>query len=176
MIQNILYPTDLTSHSQEGLEYAHSLAQRNRAHLIVFHALSFPSVWLYPCETEIYCDQWEQTLAEFRIDRLLTEGEIKVERFVADALKSASGEVSWKPRVTLGKAPEEIVTAALQEEVGLIVMSRRQRSWPARIFSRGVLEKVSRNAPCPVLLVDGGRGVDRRGGLRLSVLEELPSY
>jgi nucleotide-binding universal stress UspA family protein len=176
MIKKILYPTDLTTGSKESVGYAYSLAQRNRAQLIVFHALSFPSVWLHPCEVEVYCEQWERTLAHFRVDRLLAEGEIKLRRFVADALKGTSGDVSWKPQVTLGKPAEEIVTAALQEEAGLIVMSRRQKSWPGRVFTRGILEKVSRNAQCPVLLVDGDRAVDRPGGWSLPVLEELPSY
>jgi nucleotide-binding universal stress UspA family protein len=176
MIQKILYPTDLTGDSKKAVGYAHRLAQRNHTQLVVFHVLSLPSVWLYPCESEIYCEQWQRMLAEFRVDKLLADGELKVKGFVVDALKNASRDESWKPRVALGKVAEEIITAAMQEEVGLIVMSRCQRSWPLRVLTRGVVEKVSRNAPCPVLLLDRGRADERFEGWRLPVLEEVPSY
>jgi nucleotide-binding universal stress UspA family protein len=176
MIQKILYPTDLTVHAKDGMAYAFSLARRNRAQLIVFHAISFPSIWLYPCEVEGYCDQWERRLSAFRVDRLLQEGERKVRGFVSGALRAASGEVGWKPRVSLGKAAEEIVAAALQEEANLILMNRRARSRLARVFTLGILEKVTRNAPCPVLLFDGSRTIDRSGSWRLPVVYEVPSY
>jgi nucleotide-binding universal stress UspA family protein len=176
MIQKLLCPTDLTDYSKDVVRYAFSLAQRNGAQLIVFHALSFPSIWQYPCEIDVYCRHWEQQLAEFRMDRLLSDGERRVNQFVCRNLRNASGGVAWKPRVGIGKAADEIVTAALRENVDLIVISRRQRPWLARVFARGIVATVSRNAPCPILLLDGSQLVARTGGWHLPVLEETPSY
>jgi nucleotide-binding universal stress UspA family protein len=151
------------------------LAQRNRAQLIVFHAASFPSVWQIPCELDAYY-QWEQIASKFKMDRLIADRERKVKSFVCERLKVESNGVTWKPRVTLGRAADEIVTAALQEEVDLIVMDRRQRSPLAQVFTHGILEKVSRSAPCPVLLIDAAKSVKRVGGWRMPVLEQMPSY
>jgi len=174
MIQKILCSTDGTAYSKDGVAYAFSLAQRNRAELIVFHAMSFPSIWEYPCEPEAcYC--CEKLLAKFSVDRLLDEGERKVKRLIFE-LGIAGDCTRWKARVALGRAADEIIAAAAREEVDLIVMDRRRRSWLARAFTRGIVEKVSRNAPCPVLLLDGSRFVDRSGEQRLPVLEEMPSY
>ena len=175
MIQKILCPTDLTANSKGGVTYAFSLAQRNRAQLVVFHAASFPSAWQIPCELDAYY-QWEQVASEFKMDRLVAEGERKVKSFVCEKLRLASNGVTWKPRVALGRVADEIVTAALQEEVDLIVMDRRRRSPLARVFTQGILERVSRNAPCPVLLIDAAKSIKRSGGWRMPALEQMPSY
>lgn len=176
MIQKILCPTDLTAKSKHGVTYAFSLAQRNRAQLIVFHARAFPSIWQVPCELDAYHYRWEQILAKFKMDRVLSQGVRQVKQFVCETLRIESTGVVWKPTVALGGVADEIVTAALQEEVDLIVMDRRQRSLLARVFTHGILESVSRNAPCPVLVMDATKSIDRSGGWRMPVLEEVSSY
>ena len=42
MSQRILCPTDLTVNSKDGVAYGLSLAKKNRAQLIIFHATLFP--------------------------------------------------------------------------------------------------------------------------------------
>jgi nucleotide-binding universal stress UspA family protein len=54
----------------------------------------------------------------------------------------------------LGEVTEEIVTAAIQERVALIILSRRKKNALARVFMPSVIETVSRSAPCPVLSLD----------------------
>jgi nucleotide-binding universal stress UspA family protein len=115
-------------------------------------------------------------LSRFRFDQLITDSERKVKSFVGEKLRGASSGVAWKPRVAVGRVAEEIVIAALQEDVDLIVMERRRRPLLARVFTDGILEKVSRSAPCPVLLIDATKSINRSGGWRLPVLEEMPSY
>jgi nucleotide-binding universal stress UspA family protein len=176
MIQRILCPIDLTADSMDGLTYAFSLAERNGAELIVLHAVSLPSIWQYPYEIDVYCNRWEQVLADFKVDRLLTEGERKVRQFVCQVPRARAGRVAWKARVAVGKAADEILAAAVQEVVDLIVISRCERSWLARMLRRGIVETVSRNAPCPMLLLDGKQFVARAGGWRVPVLEGRPSY
>jgi nucleotide-binding universal stress UspA family protein len=176
MIKRILCPTDLTAKSRDGAIYAFSLAQRNGAQLIVFHARPFPTVWQVPCALEADHDRWQQILAKFKIDRLLSQGVRQVKRFVCETLRRESYRVIWKPTVAVGGVADEIVTAALQEEVDLIVVDRRRRSLLARVFRHGILERVSRKAPCPVLVMDATKSTDRSGGWRMPVLEELSSY
>jgi hypothetical protein len=119
---------------------------------------------------------WAKVAFKFSTDRLLAEGECKVKNFVRQRLRVEANGVAWKARVALGRAADEIITAALQEEVDLIVMERRRRSLLARALTRGILERVNREAPCPVLSVDAIKSINRSEGWRLPVLETLRSY
>jgi nucleotide-binding universal stress UspA family protein len=153
MGQKILCPTDLTAKSKHGVAYAFALAQRNGAQLIIFHATSFPSLSQYPCyELEFYY-QWEQVLSTFKMDHLLAEAEWSVRNFVCGKFGAQSKNVAWKAKVAVGTPSDEIVVAALQEEVDLIVLARRQGTMLARLFARSISEAVSRDAPCPVLSI-----------------------
>lgn len=168
----ILCPTDLTSNSQDSVAYALRLAKENNAEVIVFHAASFPSLSQLPSELEAYY-QWEQCVARFKLDQLLVDAERRVRNFVGARFGAESDRVVWKPRVGLGEAAEEILRAALQEEVDLIVMARCKRSALARLFRRSIPEAVGSRAPCPVLSIDTTQFVGSSRSWRLPVLRGL---
>lgn len=172
MIQRILCPTDLTENSRDSVAYALRLAKENGAQLIVFHATSFPSLSQYPCELEPYY-QWEQLVSEFKMDQVLAHAERKVKHFVGARFGAETYGVAWEPRVALGRVSEEIVTAAFQEEVDLIVMARCKRGPLARIFRLSVPEAVGRSAPCPVLSIDATHFICPFRGWRLPLLREV---
>jgi nucleotide-binding universal stress UspA family protein len=157
VIHKILCSTDLASASTTGVSYAFSLARRNTAQLIIVHAISFPRVWHCPCELDAYYD-WEQIAAKLKVERLLMAGERRVKQFICKHLSRESSGVPWRPKIVLlGRLAQEIVTAAIQEEVDLIVMDRRQTSRLARVFTEDTLERVSRLAPCLVLSIDASK-------------------
>jgi nucleotide-binding universal stress UspA family protein len=154
MSQKILCPTDLTVNSKDGVAYGFSLAKKNDAQLIIFHATSFPNLDQYPCcELESFY-QWEHLVSKFKVDHLLAEAEREVMSFVCGKFETESKGVAWKSKVALGRPAEEIVVAAVQEEVDLIVLARRKARTLARFFTRSISETVTRNAPCPVLSID----------------------
>jgi len=64
-----------------------------------------------------------------------------VKGFVGEKLRGASSGVAWKPRVAVGRVAEEIVIAALQEELDLIVMEKRRRPLLARVFTTAFWKK-----------------------------------
>jgi nucleotide-binding universal stress UspA family protein len=168
----ILCPTDLTSNSQDSVAYALRLAKENSAELIVFHAISFPTLGEFPCELEAFY-QWEQCVARFRLDQLIVDAERCVRNFVGVRFGAESDRVIWRPRVALGDVAEEIVRAACQEEVDLIVMARCKRGAFARLFGRSIPEAVSRSAPCPVLSIDTTQFVSSARARRVPVLRGL---
>jgi nucleotide-binding universal stress UspA family protein len=168
----ILCPTDLTSNSQDSVAYALRLAKENRAELIVVHAISFPSIGQLPCELEVYY-QWEQYVSRFKVAELLSNAERRVRNFVGVRFGAESDRVIWRPRVALGDVAEEIVRAACQEEVDLIVMARCKRGAFARLFRRSIPEAVGRSAPCPVLSIDTTQFVGSSRSWRLPVLRGL---
>jgi universal stress protein A len=173
MSQRILCPTDLTVNSKDGVAYGLSLAKKNRAQLIIFHATLFPHLSQYACcEVEPYY-QWSQLLSKLKADQLLTEAEYRVGQFVCATFGAESSGVAWKPRVGLGRAAEEIVVAAIQEDVDLIVLSRRKKSALTRFFTRSIAETVSRNAPCPVLSIDAHQSMRPVPVWRVPVLGEI---
>jgi nucleotide-binding universal stress UspA family protein len=172
MIQRILCPTDFTESSRESVAYALQLAKENSAQLIVFHATSFPSVIHYPCELQPYDYRWEQLVSRFKVDQVLSRAERKVKHFVGTTFGAEINGVAWRPSVALGKVSEEIVVAALREEVDLIVMARSKRALFVRTFTVGIPEAVSRTAPCPVLLIDATQVISSSRVWRLPILRE----
>jgi universal stress protein A len=173
MTQNILCPTDLTEKSKHGVAYAFSLAQRNGAQLIIFHATSFPTLSQYPCcELEPFYP-WDELMSKFKVDHLLAEAEREVMSFVCGKFGTESKSVAWKSKVALGRPADEIVVAAVQEEVDLIVLARRKARTLARFFTRSISEIVGRNAPCPVLSIDATQFVRRSPGWRVPLLGEI---
>ena len=84
--------------------------------------------------------QWPELLSRFKVDGLLTEAEQRVARFVCAAFSAESRTVAWKARAGLGEVAEEIVAAAIQERVALIILSRRKKNALARVFMPSVTE------------------------------------
>jgi universal stress protein A len=172
MSRRILCPTDLTVNSKDGVAYGLSLAKKNRAQLIIFHAAWFPRLSQYACcEIEPYY-RWSQLLSKFKTDQLLKEAECRVRQFVCATFGAESSGVAWNPRAGLGGAAKEIVVAAIQEDVDLIVLSRRKKSTLTRFFTRSIAETVSRNAPCPVLSIEAHQSTRPAPVWRVPVLGE----
>jgi nucleotide-binding universal stress UspA family protein len=172
MIQRILCPTDFTEESKTGIAYALSVAKENGAQLVIFHATAFPDFAQYPGELDGFY-QWEWLVSKFKMDHVLAEAELKVRNFVRATFKIESNGVAWKTRVGLGNVAEEIVVAALQEEVDLIVLARFEKGTLARLFTRSISEAVSKSAPCPVLTIDATQAICHRRGWRVPAFREI---
>jgi hypothetical protein len=98
----------------------------------------------------------------------LCGGRTESKRIYSRQICSESDGVEWKPRITLGRVSEEILLAAFQQEVDLIVLARRKGRKLTRLFTRSISETVSKNAPCPVLSIDATQFV------RLSLARRVP--
>lgn len=61
------------------------------------------------------------------------------------------------PQVRVGKAFHEIVTAAKQANADLIVIATHGHTGFKHVMLGSTAERVVRHAPCPVLVVRGGR-------------------
>jgi nucleotide-binding universal stress UspA family protein len=151
--QRILCATDLSRDCKDGIRYSISLARRNGAELIVFHAARFPFPAAYPCEADLL---YQVNLAQqYRVEHLLRDAESRVSRFLHSCVAKEIRNVSWKVKVAIGKVAEEIVTAAWQEKVDLIIMTQTKRVCLPQLC-RSISAAVRRKAPCPVISGDGG--------------------
>jgi nucleotide-binding universal stress UspA family protein len=172
MIQRILCPTNFTANSKTSIAYGMSVAKENGAQLIMFHATAFPKLAYYPVDADGFY-QWDQLVPKFKVDHILAEAESKLRNFVRATFEIDSIGVAWKTRVGLGDVAEEIVVAAAQEEVDLIVLARTEKGTLARLFSRSISEAVSNSATCPVLTIDAAQSIRHSRGWRALAFREI---
>lgn len=132
-IESILCPIDLSPNSDEALRYAVALSKAYNAKLILLH-----------CAT-----------GEPSSDHNAHE---KAAETIKQALVKYAGDfglsgLDWRSEVVTGEdVGETIVREAAILRVDLIVMRSRRRPYRAALLG-STAESVSRNAPCPVMVM-----------------------
>jgi nucleotide-binding universal stress UspA family protein len=143
-----MYASDFSPASLAALPHAITIAKATGAALIIVHVL--PSPIPLVAETT-YIDQatwdrlWASALAEAhrQLDELLArarEADVPVTGFVVDAWIGSSAAL-------------EIVRAARDKDVGILVLGTHGRTGIAKLFLGSVAARVVATAPCPVLTV-----------------------
>lgn len=86
------------------------------------------------------------------LEDVLDDGGAKA---LADVREMAASEGALiKTRLEQGDVPQTIVQVAEEERCDLIIMgSKRKKGWFSKLFGDHVVEKVIRQAPCPVFVV-----------------------
>ena len=133
-LKRILVPLDFSACSQKALQYAVPLARQFDAELELLHVVE-----PYPPIAELTPVTLETT----------EDGRQDLER----VRKSIPGEVSTRTSVRSGAPAGEIVDAANDLAVDLIVISTHGRTGLAHALMGSTTEKVVRHARCPVLVV-----------------------
>ena len=149
-LQKVLVPTDFSDLSQRALEFALSLADRFRAKLYLMHVWELPMTGsLLPPEPypESVLTE-EQTAGEEHLTKVTNE------------LKASGFDV--EPVFVFGKPYMEIVKAAADLDIDLIVLASHGRSGVSHLLLGSVAEKVVRLAPCPVFTVKPSLSAARR--------------
>ncbi|MBV8136230.1 MAG: universal stress protein [Deltaproteobacteria bacterium] len=139
MFKKILCAIDFDRNSMAALDFAGSLAKQNNAFLHGLHVVSVPMGGLgYPGEPYKRLGQVEQQ----NLQTLLNA--------------HVPAEVRCESMVRVGKPAEQIVTAADELEVDLIVMATHDRGDVSRAIFGSVAESVLRTSHRPVLTVKLG--------------------
>lgn len=145
MIQykRVLVPTDFSERAKLALDYAAELPFAEDAELIILHAVE-PTI--YPTHHVIA-----------RTDALSIESQVRkaCQEHLDEACATITG-VRARGELVEGYAAQEIVAAAEQEDVDLIVIATHGRSGLTHFLLGSTAEKVLRKAPCPVLSVRQG--------------------
>jgi len=143
-IKKILCPTDFSENSKHALKYALALATLSQADLQLFHVVE-PIT--YPQSTEFF----EPVLDEVE---LMMKMEAAFQQQLEDqvtTLKAEYPKISGK--LVTGNTFLEIIQAARDGDVDMIVMGTHGRTGLAHVLIGSVAERVVREAPCPVLTV-----------------------
>lgn len=141
-VGRILYATDFSAASLAAWPCATEMAKIYQAGLVILHVvppLTAPPEGFYP--TEVFSRYWETARdeAEAEISKLVARAEL-------ETLKARS-------RVDKGRAAEQILLAAAEEQAGLVVVGTAGRSGLQRVFLGSVADEVVHLAPCPVVTV-----------------------
>jgi universal stress protein A len=140
-IRKILVPTDFSPASRKALSYALRFAKDRKSEITLLHVLE--------PETAL-------TLAGRPAAAASSEGKlVEVEeslRALADSAETA-GAAGTKSIVRTGVATHEIVEAAKELDVDLIVIATHGFTGWKHFAIGSTAERVARAAPCPVLVV-----------------------
>ena len=139
-LQKILAPTDLTPDGRKAVEYALALAECFDAQLTLLHVYDPPHLYDYARELNDY------SVADL------------IRRNAQNGLDSLWSEIREEyPRtdteLRCGVPAEEIVAAAKDLDVDLIVISTHNYNWFTHLMSGSDAEQVLRHAPCPIMVV-----------------------
>lgn len=142
-LKRILVPLDGSALAEQALPVAQSLAETYGAEVILLRVLDVA----VPAELVTYPEaHW--------VREALQETHREVQRYLAEkqiALDQAGVDV--RVQVFDTSPAEEILFAARNEAVDLIVMSSHGRGGDARWTAGSVADKVMQHSPCPVLLI-----------------------
>lgn len=143
-IRSILLPTDFSDCANYALSYAASLARTFGASIICVHVIE-PMV-----PTVGYSGMTEPLPIADITDQLEYSAERELPK-LAEREECAGLEV--EEVIVHGEAASEIVRAAKERNVDLIVVSSHGRTGLGRILFGSTAEAVVRHASCPVLVV-----------------------
>lgn len=141
--RNILAPTDFSPHSEVGLRYACSLAERFGAKLHVLHILS-----------EVVPVGPDPMIAPVLPPEYYSESEAQSREALKDALKPEWGRpVAVETAVKWGNPVEVVIEYARNMQVDLIVIATHGRTGLSHVLLGSVAERIVREGPCPVLTI-----------------------
>ena len=143
-IKKIMCAVDFSEASREVADYAATLAKCTGAEILVLYVA--PSLSQYvgfhvpPSSIETF------------VKEIVSGADKSMEAFLAEEFKGAN----VRGEVVTGYAAEEILNAAEEEKVDMIVMGTHGRKGIDRILFGSVAEKVVKSAKCPVVTVRPG--------------------
>jgi glycine betaine transporter len=140
-IKNILCPIDYSMYSEKALNYAIEIAEKYGSKLYVIHVLDMRVYDMNESELYNFNIIDESTIEELR-DRLL--------KCVKEDVRS---KIPVETIIVQGVPFVEIIKAAKDHTIDLIVMGTHGRTGISHAIIGSVAEKVVRKAPCPVLTV-----------------------
>lgn len=140
-IKNILCPIDYSVYSEKALEYAIEFAEKYQAKLYLIHVLD---IRIYDMNDP---DLYNVSIVDKdTIDKLKE----RLRRCIREDIKE---KISVEAVVVQGVPFTEIIRAAKEYMVDLIVLGTHGRTGLSQAIMGSVAERVVRKSPCPVLTI-----------------------
>jgi nucleotide-binding universal stress UspA family protein len=151
-IKKLLVPVDFSRESKRAVQYASALARDISAEVVALHVIEEPSdntgllSFTFPAEAWPFLDGQQRRRP---VDTLLKERALDLWNFLDGAIQQPAPAV--KRLVRIGSLAEEIIAAARQETIDMIVLELRNRFLFPNLARRRLLRIIDR-LPYPVLL------------------------
>jgi len=143
--KSILVPTDFSPYSDKALQTAIDLAKQFKSKIYLLHVID---EGLQQC-VDMYC------LSDQVMKEIEKQGRISSNQHLEQELSRFPGakdsEISFD--IKKGHPSEEIIKDQKEKAIDLIVISSHGRSGILKNLLGGTVNKVLRNAGCPVLLL-----------------------
>lgn len=133
-IKTIVFPTDFSTCSDAGLDYATALARDTGATLLIVHVEEHPVAY----------GVGEMYYGAFEPDR-------KVLQTMLDKVIPTDATVQYEHHLLEGEPADAITTFAKERGADLIVLSTHGRTGVMRLLMGSVAEQIIREATCPVM-------------------------
>lgn len=143
MFSKILVGLDGSDYSLKALEFAIDLAKKYHSQLVLVHVVMRQIYAINPPEAGVLAGTAIVRELEADGKAILAKGE--------EAVKAQG--VLVVTRLRQGVPAEELLRAAVDEKVDLIVLGSRGLSQVKAFFLGSVSDKVSHHAKCPTLIV-----------------------
>jgi nucleotide-binding universal stress UspA family protein len=149
-IYRVMYASDFSRASLAALPHAIDIAKASDAELLILHVV--PSPLPDPVFGEVsYIDQpaWDRLLAEAR-----DQAHKELEPLLLSAREAGVQTIFFIVFGVAGvSAADQIVRAAIDKKVDMLVLGTHGRTGIAKFFLGSVAARVVATAPCPVLTV-----------------------
>jgi len=148
MFRKILYPTDFSKNAEKALEYVKKLKEAGTEEVVILHVIDL-----------VYLEAYEDV---YSLEGMNTKEIMeKIKEEMEKKLKEIEEEIrahglKTKISIRIGKPYEEIVKAAAEENVSIIVLGSTGRGAISEVIERllgSTVEKVIAHAKTPVLVV-----------------------
>ncbi|MCC7202866.1 MAG: universal stress protein [Nitrospirae bacterium] len=140
----VLCPIDTPEHSHKGIDTAMYLSRISGARLVLLHVVEN---WYRSQSFTTNSPEWTAIHKEW-----LDEGRKLLED--AESAVRKSGVNNVETVLAEGDISHEIIAEAKKRRVDLIVMTTERYSGIEKLFIGSVTDRVTRNTPCPVLLIN----------------------
>jgi nucleotide-binding universal stress UspA family protein len=138
-LKKILAPIDFSDCSEKAVQYAKAMAKQFNAELILLHVM------------QPYAPVADHILVD--TTGLLDEARDVAKRNLEDMRSTIDAHIESRALTRSGQPYYEIVSAAEDLDVDLIIISTHGRTGLAHTFMGSTAERVVRHAKCPVLVV-----------------------
>jgi len=172
--KRLLVPTDLSEGSLKALRQAVMFAQENEGEVLILHVKSeLRNFAFYPDRASGIIPQ----NCAWTVDRIIREASLDLNRFVEKHFDEKKLTVRMRKYVGLGDVARRILELSVKESPDLIVMAprkTRRSSFLEGLFSKSVVERVTREANCSVLCLNSVKIQRRPWGKPLTIQRLLP--
>jgi nucleotide-binding universal stress UspA family protein len=145
-IETILVPTDFSEFSKYALKYSIAFAQTFKARIILIHITPEREMdAIRQASVHMQGENLEELVKQRK-----AEDRKQLDEFIPPELKKG---ITVETIHRVGIPFMEIIKAAREKEVDLIVIATHGKSGLSHILFGSVAEKVVRKAPCPVLSI-----------------------